>query len=119
MVPSASPGSATLTVVRTSDDDLKDRQVILTVDGRPFATLLFGQQATRSLVPGSHTLRANNTLVWKTVPFEAAEGEHVRFSIVNRPTRGFLWMVALLGVGPIFVQVERVPSESAPIDARS
>lgn len=113
MPPPDGLADTTLTVLRTSEEDLKDRQVIITVDGQAFATLLFGQQATRPLRPGSHTLRANNTLVWKTVPFEAAEGDRVRFSVVNKPTRGFLWMVALVGVGPIFVEIERLPDDGA------
>jgi hypothetical protein len=110
-------GGTRLTVSRTSEADLKDRQVIVTVDGRPFATLLFGQQATRPIDPGAHTLRANNTLVWKTVAFDAAEGEHVRFSVVNRATPGFMWMVGLVGVGPIFVEIERQTAEAPTADA--
>ena len=68
-------GTARLSVSRTSDRDLKDRQVIVTLDGLPFATLLYGQRAARPISAGSHTLRVNNTVVWKTVAFEAVGGE--------------------------------------------
>ena len=105
-------GTARLSVSRTSDRDLKDRQVIVTLDGLPFATLLYGQRAARPISAGSHTLRVNNTLVWKTVAFEAVGCEDVHFSVVNRAMPGFFWMVALVGVGPIFVDVERVPGAS-------
>ena len=53
--------------------------------------------------PGSHSIRAHNTLVWKTLTFEAKLGEHVEFDVANRPGRGFLSAMALLGVGPLFL----------------
>ena len=100
-----------LTIHRTSPDDARTRQVYFSLDGKRIATLLFGQQVTREIVPGRHTLRANNTLVWKTVEFEAAPNEHVRFRVVNRAGLGSMALVALLGVGPLFVTVERLPTE--------
>ena len=101
-------GKARLTVHRTSAEDARQRQVILSLDGERLATLLFGQRVTRDIAPGRHWLRANNTLVWKTVAFEVAPGEDVHFVIVNRAAPGMMWMVALLGAGPMFVSVERV-----------
>ena len=81
--------------------------MIFSLDGEHIGTLLYGQSFTRDIAPGAHTLRANNTLVWKTVTFAAGPGEHVVFNAVNRAARGMLWMVALLGVGPILVSLER------------
>jgi hypothetical protein len=103
--------TAQLTVERTGEDDVRTRQVVLSLDGEPLATLLFGQRTTRDIAPGRHRLRAHNTLVWKTAEFDAAANEHVRFRIVNRAGFGSMGLVALLGVGPLYVTVERLPSE--------
>lgn len=97
-----------LTVTRTSARDVRHRQVIMSLDGAPLATLMFGQQATAAIAPGPHTLTAYNTLVWKTVAFDAVEGQDVTFQIVNRPGRFTYVLVSLLGVGPIYVDIERV-----------
>lgn len=106
-------GRARLTVHRTSAEDAKQRQVILSLDGERLATLLFGQRVTKEIAPGRHWLRANNTLVWKTITFEARPGDDMHFTIVNRAAPGMMWMVALLGAGPMFVSIERADGPSA------
>jgi hypothetical protein len=100
---------AHLTVSRRSADDIRQRQIVVTLDGQPLATLLFNESVTRELAPGRHRLRAHNTLVWKTVEFDAGPGEHVRFAAVNRAGFGSMALVALLGVGPLYVTLEQVP----------
>ena len=77
------------------------------LDGAPLATLMFGQQATATVAPGRHALRAYNTLVWKTIEFDVVEDQDVTFQIVNRPGRFTYILVTLLGVGPIYVDIER------------
>ena len=101
-----------MTVERSGADDVRTRQVVVSVDGEQMATLLFGERTSREIASGHHRLRAHNTLVWKTVEFDAAPNEHVRFRVVNRAGRGSTTLVALLGVGPLFVTVERLPSDS-------
>lgn len=96
-----------VTVTRTSDKDVQHRQIIVTIDGEPFATLLFGQSATKPIAPGHHTIKAYNTLVWKTLDFDLAEGEHAEFSVVNIPGKWTFPLVALLGVGPMYVALEK------------
>jgi hypothetical protein len=103
------PQTARVTVERNGSDDVRTRQVVVSLDGERLATLLFGERTTRNISPGHHRLRAHNTLVWKTVDFDAAPGEHVRFRVVNRAGLGSMALVALLGVGPLFVKVERLP----------
>jgi hypothetical protein len=49
----------------------------------------------------------HNTLVWKTVEFTVGPAEHARFSVVNRASFGTYAMISLLGVGPLYVTVER------------
>jgi hypothetical protein len=102
------PSPARLTVERTSRDDVGTRQIILSLDGEPWATLLYGQSATRDIDPGRHGLRAYNTLVWKTVEFDVTPGESVHFSAVNRAGRGTGALIALLGVGPLYVTLDRL-----------
>jgi hypothetical protein len=102
------PGKARLTIERTSKADVRQRQIVLSLDGNPFATLLYGESATRDITPGSHRLRAHNTLVWKTVAFDIAAGETLRFATVNRAGRGTMTLIGILGVGPLYVTLERV-----------
>lgn len=97
-----------VTVTRTSDKDIGHRQIIVSIDGQPFATLMFGKSATKEIAPGHHTIRAYNTLVWKTLEFDLAEGEHAQFSVVNVPGKWSFPLVALIGAGPIYVALERI-----------
>jgi hypothetical protein len=97
-----------LTVERTAESDVRHRQVIVSIDEQPFATLLFGKSETKPIAPGHHTLKAYNTLVWKTVEFDVAEGEHAKFQVINRPGRWTYLLVTLLGVGPIYLTIERL-----------
>jgi len=87
--------AARLTVSRDASDDVGDRQIVLSLDSEHWTTLLFGQAATRELPPGSHRLKADNTLFWKTVPFDVGPGEEVRFVVANRkgPASGILLLV--------------------------
>ena len=99
-----------VTIERTSERDVQHRQIILSIDDQPFATLMFGKSETKPISPGHHRLKAYNTLVWKTVEFDVAEGEHARFQVINRPGRWTYPLVALLGVGPIYLTIEQIAS---------
>jgi hypothetical protein len=96
-----------VTVSRNLPIDVQQRQIYISLDGQSWTTLLFGQSSTRELPPGEHRLRANNTLVWKTVAFTLQPGEHAHFDVANRPGRWLLSALALLGVGPLFLTFER------------
>ena len=97
-----------MTVERHAAEDVGTRQVVVSLDGEPFGTLLFGGRVSREIAPGHHRLRAHNTLVWKTVEFHISADEHARFSVVNRAGFGSMALVALLGVGPLYVTIERL-----------
>jgi len=99
--------STRLTITRNLPTDVKQRQVYVTLDGEPIGTMLFGDTITQEIPPGSHRVRANNTLVWKTIAFEAAPGEHVQFVLANRTGRWSFSSLALIGVGPLFLTFER------------
>ena len=99
---------ASVTVTRTSPKDVKQRQLILSLDGERFAVLLFGDSVSRELEPGPHALRVSNTLVWKTVEFTLRAGEQVYFEVINRAGFGTYPLLFLLGVAPLYVTIRRM-----------
>lgn len=99
---------ASLTVTRTSEQDFKQRQLIIWLDGERLATLLFGDSVTRDLPPGPHRLRVSNTLVWKTVEFTLKPGEQAYFEVINRAGNATYPMLLIFGVGPLYVTVNRM-----------
>ncbi len=96
-----------LVIARTSDEDARERQVVVSIDGQKAATLMFGGTFTREVAPGTHRLRAHNTLVWKTVDFDVKPGETAAFTVVNRPGRGTFGLLSVLGARPLYVEVRR------------
>ena len=103
------PDSARITITRRHESDVRDRQIVVTVDGEPLATLLYGQQATRELPPGPHRLKAHNTLFWRNLEIDLQAGEHARFVVINRAGSGTLSLLGILGVGPLYLTFEREP----------
>jgi hypothetical protein len=99
--------AATLTVSRQSPDDVGVRQIIVSLDGKEIAVLMNGQSVTKEVPPGEHKLRFYNTLVWKNVAFKLEPGEHARYTVTNRAGWGTYALVTTLGVGPIYLRVER------------
>ena len=95
-----------LTIHRTSDQDVKERQVIFSLDGNRITELLYGQTFTCEIPPGVHRLRAYNTLVWKTVEFLAPAGTHVHFTCINYAPRGMIYVLGIFGVGPLLVALK-------------
>jgi hypothetical protein len=102
-----------VTVSRTSPEDVKQRQIIVKLDGQPVGELMWGDEISRPIEPGAHRLQVDNTWNWKNVEFNASPGEHVRFQTVNRGGRFTWFLVGTLGVGPMYVQIERV-KETVP-----
>ena len=98
---------ARITVTRTEPNDVRDRQIVLSMDGEPLGTLLFGQQVTTDVVPGRHRLKAHNTLFWKHIEVDLQPGDHARFVVVNRAGGGTLSLLGILGVGPLYLTFER------------
>jgi hypothetical protein len=99
---------ALVTITRTSEADFGSRQLVVSIDGEFVAELLWGDSVARELAPGNHRMRVHNTLVWKTVDFTLAPEEQIFFEAVNRMGPGTLVMTLLLGVGPLYVSVERM-----------
>jgi len=101
------PAPATITISRKSANDVRVRQIYVSIDGKNVAELLYGQSRTLDVEAGPHRLRANNTLVWKTLECRLNPGEHARFDVVNRPGFGSYALLSLLGTGPIYLTFQR------------
>ena len=103
----APQGPAMLTVRRTATDDVQDCQVYLSIDGEEWTTLYYGNEVTREIPPGHHTLKANNTLVRRSVEFDVRAGEHVRFQCINSAHWTAMLFMAFLGAAILTVRLER------------
>ena len=104
----ADAAPARVTITRQDPEDVRDRQIVVSLDGEPLGTLLFGQQASREVAAGSHRLKAHNTLFWKNLDVELRAGEDARFTVVNRAGHGTLSLLGVLGVGPLYLKFERI-----------
>jgi hypothetical protein len=100
-------GLARVTIMRTHPSDVRDRQIMVSLDGEPVATLLFGDTVTRDVPAGPHRLRAHNTLFWKTLELDLRPGEHARVVAINRAGWGTYSLLGLLGAGPLYLTFER------------
>jgi hypothetical protein len=92
-----------LTLHRTSKQDERSRQIVWALDGKRIGELLYGQTRTIEIAPGPHRLRAHNTLVWKTVAFEAEPGSHVHFTVWNQSWGWYYVMLFFLGAAPLWL----------------
>jgi hypothetical protein len=90
-----------LTIHRTSLRDEQSRQIVCKLDGVWIAELLYGHTRICEITPGRHTLRMHNTLVWKTLTFDAAPGAHMHVTVWNRSWFGYYVMLFFLGAAPL------------------
>ena len=97
-----------LTITRTSEEDWKSRQLVVSVDGRRVAELLWGDSVMCELAPGRHVLRVHNTLVWRTVDIVLAPGEQIFYEAVNRASLSTYFFLPLFGIGPLYVTLRRM-----------
>jgi hypothetical protein len=103
-----------VTVSRTSPDDIQQRQIVVKLDGKRLGELMYGDEISREVEPGPHRLQVDNTWNWKTVELNLAPGEHARFRTVNRGGRFTWFLVGTLGVGPMYVSIERITDTEGP-----
>jgi hypothetical protein len=96
-----------ITFSRREQDDCEQRQIVIRLDGMPRIELLFGQAVTIDVDPGFRKVWIHNTLFWKTIRFAVEAGEHLEFAVVNRAGPMTLGLLAVLGVGPLFLSVRR------------
>ena len=99
---------AMLTVTRTDPADVKQRQLIISLDGERLGQVLFGETLTHEMLPGPHRVRISNTLFWKTISFVAKPGEEVRYEAVNRAGWLTYPLMLMMGTGPLYLTVRRL-----------
>lgn len=99
----------TIVVSRNSPGDFQDRQIYLWIDGVALGKIRYGQAISKTIEPGRHTVKADNTLFMREITIEAARGEEVRVTCgTGMPTAGWL-MFIFLHVMCLRVWLERVP----------
>lgn len=103
---------AQITVARTLPSDIGIRDVYIYLDGKLIATLRNKQSVTLEVPVGHHALRAHNTLVGKTLEFDARPGDHLRFTTANRSGCATS-LIIILGAGPIYISLEREDEAAA------
>jgi len=80
------------------------------LDGERLAVLMPGESVMHETTSRRHRLKVFNTLLRKSVEIDLTPGEEVRMVASNRAGFGTM-LFAMLGVGPLYVGLER---ESSP-----
>ena len=95
-----------VTLSRTHPTDIGERHVFVKLDDTK-VRLSYEDSFTAELQPGTHRLRAHNTLVWKNLRFTLEPGEHLEFLIINSG-RWWTWGIAgVLGSAPLFLSIAK------------
>jgi hypothetical protein len=97
---------ARITVSRNAADDVQDRQVVVSLDGERWVSLMFGHSATREIAAGHHVLKADNTLFRKALEFDIEPGSELRFCVASHRGPGTS-LFLLLGAPFYYVRVAR------------
>jgi hypothetical protein len=98
---------AWLTVRRTSDDDIKERELYVSLDDERLGILKYGDAATVRIAAGRHTIRVHNTLSRKKAEFDIAPEQHVRFRMANVAGKGFAYWAFFVGAALFWTVLER------------
>jgi len=96
-----------VTVLRTSPEDSQQRQVIVKLDGEWIADLVYSYKISRVVAPGPHRLQLDNTWQKKKLEFDVAPGQEVKFQAINKMGKLTWFLVTMLGVGPMYLTVQR------------
>jgi hypothetical protein len=106
--------TAWLTIRRNSPEDVQHRELYASLDGNRIAIILYDDVATVAISPGHHELRVHNTLSRKRAEFDAAPGQHVRFTAANVPSKGFAYWAFFVGAALMWTTLEREEDGSPP-----
>lgn len=99
--------TATLTVSRTSPEDIQERELYVSVDGDRRGILRFGDSLTVPISAGHHELRVHNTISRKRAEFDVTDGEQVRYRAANVRGSGFEMLAMFFGIAPMHTVLER------------
>ena len=99
----------TLTVRRTSPEDMQERELYVSIDGGPNTILSYGDSLSVPVTPGHHRLRVHNTISRRRAEFVVTAGETIRFSTANVRGRNFGILATFLGIGPMHTVLVREP----------
>ena len=100
------PDHAFLEIIRDTPDDVQDRWVRISIDESPEEILKYGQTLRRAVAPGTHRIKAHNTLSTDTIDIESAAGKTVRIRCHNRVAKGGVLMMLTTGFAFITVELE-------------
>jgi hypothetical protein len=103
---------ARLTILRQSAADVGFREIFISIDGTPAGMLRFGDMLATDLPAGPHSIRAHNTLFWKTHHIVVRPGEQVKFEAINRAGWGTFGMLFVIGAMPVYLTFQRVDTPS-------
>lgn len=106
--------TAWLTICRTSAEDVQQRELYASLDGKRIAIILYGDIATVAIPPGHHELRVHNTLSRKRVEFDAAPNQHIRFAAANVPGKSFAYWAFFVGAALMWTTLERESDGEPP-----
>ena len=112
--PAAPTGSAWITVRRTSADDMQERELYVSLDGKRVAILLYRDEPTLAIAPGHHELSVHNTISRRTIEFDAAPGQHVRFEAANLRGKGFYYLAFFVGAALMKTRLARLDDGEPP-----
>jgi hypothetical protein len=99
--------TAQLTVRRTSPEDVKERELYVSLDDKRIAVLVYGESVTIPITSGPHRIRVHNTLFWKNIEFFAKPGQHIRFRTANVPGKSFVMLAIFIGFALMYTVLER------------
>ena len=106
--PSVQVAQGTLTVVRNSPDDIKMRDLYVSVDELPEWNLQFADTRSIQLSPGEHRVKITNRLFSKSETFTLAAGQTTSFRVANIPSGPlFAPLMVIGGMGGYKVRIER------------
>src|SRR5258708_26715754 len=100
---SAQAPEAQIIIRRTSPNDIQLRQIIVKLDSKPVAELMYGGTVTIPVTPGRHRLPVDNTWNWKTLDLDVAPSEHLKFLTIPRAGRFPWFLVGTIGDAPMSV----------------
>lgn len=95
-----------VTLSREDPADIGERQVFVRLDEGVRVAVVYGQNVTIEVEPGSHRLFVHNTLFWKRLAFAIEPGEHLELALVNRGRWWTYGVAGVLGAAPLFLSAE-------------